>query len=59
MSSLSRNLPTSAQKSAAPAQKLTRWDALFRLINVVLIAGSIAFAWWTFSFHKPNLPRRR
>jgi hypothetical protein len=49
MSSLSRNLPASAQKTAVPAQKLTRWDALFRLINVVLIAGSIAFAWWTFS----------
>jgi hypothetical protein len=49
MSSLSRNLPTSAQKNAPSAQKLTRWDALFRLINVVLIAGSIAFAWWTFS----------
>ena len=34
---------------ALPARKLTHWDLLFRFTIVILIAGSIAFAWWTYS----------
>jgi hypothetical protein len=38
------------QKAALPAKKkLTHWQALFRFISVVLIAGSIAFAWWIYN----------
>src|SRR6478735_3882321 len=36
-------------KPGPPARKFTPWDLLFRFVIVVLIAGSIAFAWWTYS----------
>jgi len=36
-------------KAAPPARKLTHWDLLFRFTIVILIAGSIAFAWWTYN----------
>jgi hypothetical protein len=41
--------PPPTQKRAVPARKLTHWDVLFRFSIVVLIAGSVAFAWWTYS----------
>ena len=37
------------QRAALPAKKLSSWALLFRFIIVVLMAGSIAFAWWTYS----------
>ena len=42
-------IPPGAQKPGGPARKVTGWEALFRFLNVVLIAGAIAFAWWTYS----------
>jgi hypothetical protein len=36
-------------KAAIPTRKLTHWDLLFRFAIVILIAGSIAFAWWTYN----------
>ena len=43
-------LPSSAQQRVTlPARKLSRWEALFRFVNVVLIAGSITFAWWVYT----------
>src|SRR5260221_3970724 len=38
-----------ASRPNVPARKLTHWDLLFRFVTVVLITGSIAFAWWTYS----------
>jgi hypothetical protein len=39
------------QKVGLPAKKkkLSHFDALFRLLSVILIAGSIAYAWWVYS----------
>jgi len=37
------------KRPAAPAKKLTHWDLLFRFVTVLLIAGSIAVAWWVYS----------
>lgn len=42
------SLRTQAQRANLPAKKSTRWDALFRFVNVVLIGGSIAFACWVY-----------
>jgi hypothetical protein len=40
-----------AQKAALPAKKkMTHWEALFRVLSVVLIVGSITFAWWVYSY---------
>jgi hypothetical protein len=36
-------------KVTVPPRKLTRWDALFRLLTVILIAGSLAFSWWIYT----------
>lgn len=44
-----QRIPPGAQKPGGPARKLSGWEALFRFLNVVLIAGAIAFAWWTYS----------
>jgi len=46
-----------AAKPNAPSKKLTRWDLLFRFVTVVLITGSVAFAWWTYS--KKLIPLQR
>jgi hypothetical protein len=37
------------QRAPLPAKRLTRWDVIFRFISVVLIAGSVGFAWWTYN----------
>ena len=51
-------LRAQSPRTNVPAKKITRWDALFRFINVVLIAGSIAFAWWVYKQRLVPLQRQ-
>jgi len=37
------------QRATLPAKRLTRWEVIFRFVSVVLIAGSVGFAWWTYN----------
>src|SRR6516165_3422296 len=46
------------QRAALPAKKLSSWALLFRFIIVVLMAGSIVFAWWTYSQRLVPLQRQ-
>jgi hypothetical protein len=38
-----------AKRPNLPSKKLTQWDLLFRFVVVLLIGGSAACAWWTYS----------
>ena len=48
-------LPPGGQK--LPRRKLSAWEFVFRLLNLLLIVGALALAWW--SYNKRLVPLRQ